>query len=157
MVAFGCVRELSFVALIACVALAGCKSEEKKATEAVPSRALEAANVAAPQDPEPEVHPCKYCTVDVNKRVSGTWQPAGCFPGTGEVVYPVASPTIEVLGGPQKGKEFLVNVAPASFAAGDSLVGTLPADAEVAGWVEARLWVKGAGGVRCSSLLSIQR
>lgn len=160
MVACWSVREMFSFGVIALLSISACQKEAAPvAPHQVPtSKALEAANVAAVEDPEPEVHPCKHCTIDVARRVTGTWQASNCLPGSsGEVIYPVTLPTVEVLAGSQKGKEFPVDVAPASFASGDALSGKVAEDADVNAWQEARLWVKGANGARCGSLLSIQR
>jgi hypothetical protein len=182
MVVFGSVRDLVFLGLLSLSALAACKDEmktpaaektvaqkpvleepmrEKPVREnpvlAAQGNALEAANVNAPEDPEPEVHPCKHCSVDINKRVTGTWQESQCLPGSTGVAYPVGAPSIEVTSGAQKGMSFVVTTDAETFAVGDAMYGTLPENAEVNGWVEAKLWIKGASGTRCSSLLSIRR
>lgn len=131
------------------------------AAAAVAAAGLEAASsthAAADERPEPETLPCKYCNVDVLRRVSGAWQAATCQPGGVDVVaWPATAAEVEVLEGNQKGLSFPVTSDPSTFAVGAELSGTLAEDAKPDTWSAAALWITDANGKRCRSTLVIRR
>jgi hypothetical protein len=164
---------LSTCAALAVITGGGCTKKEPPAAS-VPAQpaapaapapsapaALEAATATragADERPEPGTIPCKYCNVDVARRVGGTWQEAKCQPeGGANVAWPAGSAEVEVLEGNQKGLTFPVTSDPSSFAVGAELSGTLSEDAKPDTWSAAQLWITDANGKRCSSTLAIRR
>ncbi len=159
MVVSGSVRSLLLAALV----LAGCQKKEAAPAAPVKAPVMEAEAVptttraAAADIPEPEEPPCKGCTVDLDRRVSGLWQPARCMPAnTADVVYPVAGPRVQVLSGVQKGETFDVTPSAPAFVKGDVFAGQVVAGAQPEGWTEAQLIIKDDTGAWCRSALAIQ-
>lgn len=180
MVMSGSVREftsaLFSLSLVTCAAIAvitgsGCTKKEPPtptppaappaaavAPAAAAVEATTATRAGADERPEPGTIPCKYCDVDVARRVGGTWQEAKCQPEGGALVaWPAGSAEVEVLEGNQKGLTFPVTSDPSAFAVGAELSGTLSADAKPDTWSAAQLWITDANGKRCSSTLAIRR
>lgn len=171
MVASGSVREFVQTAVVLSFLSFGCQKAEAPpaaSPPAVPATAPVAAQPAklvptstgatADQKPEPEVHPCRGCQVDVTRAVSGSWQHARCMPGdTADVTYPASLAVVEVVSGNQKGEQFAVSSEPSTFQLDAGYAGTLPAAAKPDTWSEAKLWITDATGAKCSSLLAIRR
>jgi len=173
MVMSGSVRDWSSsLALVGLVALSACAKKEAPMSPEARAVASPAAVSAAPlrartsttpepgtdEHPEPGTTPCRYCNVDVGRRVAGEWQAAPCPPaGAAPVAWPASLAVVEVTEGNQKGLEFAVTTDPSSFVVGSGLSGTLPLDAKPDTWSAARLWITDANGKRCSSVLAIRR
>lgn len=104
------------------------------------------------------MHPCKNCSVDVLRKVSGTWQDATCLPAnTDPVAYPASLAVVEVTAGNQQGMTFAVTSSPSSFEVDAAFEGTLPVEAKPDTWSAAKLLITDANGKSCSSVLAILR
>lgn len=153
---------LVMFALMGCKTTASSPAAEPPASSAVasdddrevtgPSERLRAEGTI----PEPEVGPCKNCSVDIARRVQGSFQDVPKCGASGEpVVYPISAPRIVVLAGDQQGDTFDLDGAPATYEVGAPLEGELPPEAKPEGWVEAQIVVTDSAERTCSSTLKI--
>lgn len=136
------------------------KAEETKAPApaAEPSAAADpaAALTAEGVVPEPEVGPCKNCSIDTARRVRGSIQTIEKCAATGEsFTYPLKAPTIEVVSGEQAGRQFALTDLPETLEAGAALSVKAPEDAKPEAWQEARLVLQDSAGHSCASFLKV--
>src|SRR5688572_18157741 len=136
MVVSGSVRS----ALLGALVLVGCQKKEPPPAAApvmapVVAEAAATATRADDQKPEPEQNPCRFCSVDGDGRITGSWQKARCFPAdVADVGYPASMATVEVVSGNQKGEVFVVTSEPGTFQLDAGYAGTLPANAKPDTW-----------------------